>query len=216
MRGWLFPYGIWYALAALGAAGAAGAAAAGDVSVAVLDALIAGGVGVITVRSRVRWSRSGVKAVRAEMIRLVDERAGAGMAAWLDRDAHLLFSPGRRRVVGLRERSVLVIDEELLRDVDDARDAGGGKVAVTGVSYMAHPVFAGVMRRADGTTVTVTDAGVGADHPGAGKPWWRGWRGDVRVIRAGLAFADASELAGVVGRFRDAEPIRPAEPEGAS
>lgn len=214
MRDWLLPYGIWYALAALGAAGAAAGAASGDIFGAVLDGMIAVGVGVVAVRSRVRWSRSGVKAVRAEMMRLVDERVGTLL--WLNQDAHVVFGVDRRWVAGMRGRALLVLDEDQVRDMECAWGAGGGKAAVTDVYYRAHPVLPWVSRRVGGTTVTVTDAGVGADHPGAGKPWWRGWRGDVRVIRAGLAFADASELAGVVGQFRDAEPIRPAEPEGAS
>jgi len=70
-----------------------------------------------------------------------------------------------------------------------------------------------VSRRVGGTTATLTGDDVDFDDPGAGKPWWRELRDDVRVIRAGLAFADATELAGVVAQFRDAEPVsRPEEP----
>jgi len=39
--------------------------------------------------------------------------------------------------------------------------------------------------------------------------WWQGYPGMVRTMRAGLAFADAGELAGVLAQFRDAEPVSP-------
>jgi hypothetical protein len=209
MKGLLLPYGVWYAMAAWAAAGAALAGACGDVLGAAWGGALAVGVGVCAVRSRVRWSRSGDRAVRAEMMRLIDERAGSGAVAWLDRDAHLLFSANRRRVMGLRERSLMVIDEEQQRDVEDARDAGGGKVAVTSVSYMAHPAFARVLRRTDGfaTMVTADDIEM-ADSDGR-ESWWRGYVDLTRTIRAGLAFADAGELAETMAQFRDAEPISP-------
>jgi hypothetical protein len=208
MRGWLLPYGVWYALAAAGAVGVASGAASGDVFGAVLDGMIAVGVGVVVVRSRVRWSRSGMKAVRAEMMRLVDERAGTLL--WLNRDAHVVFGADRSRVAGMLGRALLVLDEDQVRDMDGA---WGGKVALTDVYYRAHPALPWVSRRVGGTTATLTGDDVDFDDPGAGKPWWRELRDDVRVIRAGLAFADATEIAGVVAQFRDAEPVsRPEEP----
>lgn len=209
MKRWLLPYGIWYVITAWAAAGAALAGASGDVLGAVWGVLLAAGVGVLAVRSRVRWSRSGDKAARAEMMRLVEERAGSGAVAWLDRDAHLLFSPNRRRVMGLRERSLMVLDEDQQRDVEHARDAGGGKVAVTYVSYMAHPAFARVLRRADGTAALVTADDVEQADPDERESWRQSYVGLTRTIRAGLAFADAGELGEVVAQFRDAEPISP-------
>jgi hypothetical protein len=81
-------------------------------------------------------------------------------------------------------------------------------VALTNVSYVAHPVCARVLRRTDGTTVLVTADDIGqADPPVVRESWWRGYTGMIRTIRAGLAYADAAELAGVVAQFRDAEPI---------
>jgi hypothetical protein len=219
VKSWVFPYGIWYATTVALALGAAAGAVSGDVPGAVLDGALAAVVGVILVRSRVRWSRSGEKAARAEMMRLVDERAGSGPAGWLHRDAHLLFNTERRRVCGMGERMLLVIDEEQVRDVEDMRDAGGGKVAVTGVSYRAHPVFARVLRHADGTAVMVTAddiemAGLPAGRASRRCARRRGYAGMIRTIRAGLLFADAGELAGVVAQFRDAEPISRADTEG--
>jgi hypothetical protein len=214
MKGWLFPYGIWYALAAWAAFDAVTAAAEGDVFNTASNGLIAAVIGVIAIRSRVRWSRSGEKALRAEMIRLIDERAGSGASAWLHRDAHLLFGASRRRVAGMRERTLLAIDEDQLRDIEDAQDAGGGKVAVTAVSYRAHPAFPRVMCRMDGGTALVTAADIEqADDPDERERWWQGYAGLVRAIRAGHAFAGAGELAGVVAQFRDAEPVSPDGPE---
>lgn len=207
--GLMFPYGPWYALAAWGTFTAVTDAAAGDIFTAVWCGLVSAVVGVLAVRSRVRWSRSGEKVLRAEMIRLIDERAGSGAAAWLHRDDHLLFSTARRRVGGLRERMLLVADEEQLRDVADARDAGGGKVALTAVAYVAHPVFPRVMRRADGATALVTAASIEDAGTDRRERWWQGYPGMVRTFRAGLMFADAGELAGVVAQFRDAEPVSP-------
>jgi hypothetical protein len=209
MKNWLFPYGAWYALAAFAALVATSAAVSGDVFNAASCGLIAAVIGVLAVRSRVRWSRSGEKALRAEMVRLVDERAGSGAPAWLHRDAHLLFSAGLRRVGGLQERTLLVIDEEQLRDVDDVRLAGGGKVAATFTSYRAHPVIARVMRRADGTTALVTAADVEQADDGEHESWRQAFTGIARTMRAGLMFADAGELAEVVAQFRDAEPVSP-------
>jgi hypothetical protein len=209
MKGWLFPYGTWYALAAVAAADAAEAGVRGDVLDAVPVGLIAAAVGVLALRSQVRWSRSGEKTLRAELIRLVDERAGSGAAAWLHRDAGLLFNSDRRRVAWMRERELLVIDEELLRDVNDARDAGGGKVAATYTSYRAHPVFPRVLRRVDGTVALVTAADVEEAYPGVRELRHRRWTGPVRALRSGRAFADAGELAEVVAQFRDAEPVSP-------
>jgi hypothetical protein len=207
MKGRLLPYGIWYLMAAWAASGAALAGVSGDVLGAVWGGALAVVVGACAVRSRVRWSRSGDKAARAEMMRLVDERAGSGTVAWLDRDAHLLFSPNRRRVMGMRERSLMVLDEDQQRDVEVARDSGGGKVAVTYVSYMAHPVFARVLRRADGSTALVTADDIEQADPDERESWWRNYVGLTRTIRAGLAFADAGELGEAVAQFRDAEPI---------
>jgi hypothetical protein len=209
MKNWLFPYGAWYALSAFAALVATSAAVSGDVFNAASCGLIAAVIGVLAVRSRVRWSRSGEKALRAEMVRLVDERAGSGAPAWLHRDARLLFTAGLRRVGGLQERTLLVIDEEQLRDVEDMRDAGGGKVAATFVSYRAHPVIARVMRRADGTTALVTAADVEQADPDEHERWWQAFTGIARTMRAGLMFADAGELAEVVAQFRDAEPVSP-------
>ena len=209
MKSWLFPYGVWYALAVWSAFSAVSATASGDVFGAVSCGLIAAVVGVTAVQSRVRWSRSGEKALRAELIRLVDERSGSGAAAWLHRDAHLLFNSEQRRVAGMRERSLLVMDEELLRDVEDARDAGGGKVAATFTSYRAHPVFPRVLRRVDGTLALVTAVDVEQADPGSREPWRQRWTGPVHALRSGRAFADAGELAEVVAQFREAEPVSP-------
>jgi hypothetical protein len=209
MKNWLFPYGAWYVLAAWAALTAVPAAASGDISNAAGCSLVSTVIGVLAIRSRVRWSRSGEKALRAEMIRLVDERSGSAVPAWLNRDARLLFNADYRRVGGLREWSLMVIDEDQLRDVEDARDAGGGKVAATFTSYRAHPAISRVMRRADGTTALVTAADVEQADPDEHEPWLRSFAGMVRTIRAGLAFADAAELGEVVAQFRDAEPISP-------
>lgn len=184
-------------------------ASSGDVFNAASCALIAAVVAVLVIRSRVRWSRSGEKALRAELLRLVDERAGSAAAAWLHRDSHLLFNAARRRVGGMQERTLLVLDEEQLRDVEDARLAGGGKVAATFTSYRAHPAIARVMRRADGAMALVTAADVEQADPDEHERWWREFAGMARTMRAGLAFADAGELAEVVAQFRDAEPISP-------
>lgn len=209
MKDRLLPYGIWYVMAAWAMGGAALAGVSGDVFGAVWDGLLAAGIGALAVRSRVRWSMSGDKAARAEMMRLVDERAGSGAVAWLDRDAHLLFSPNRRRVMGMRERSLMVIDEDQQRDVEHVRGTGGGKVAVTSVSYMAHPVFARVLRRTDGFAGLVTADGIEQADPDERESWRQTYLGLTRTIRAGLAFADAGELGEVVAQFRDAEPIGP-------
>jgi len=206
VKGWLFPYGIWYALAAAVAASAAGAGVRGDVLNAVLDGIPAAAICVLALRSQVRWSRSGEKALRAE---LVEERSRSGAPAWLHRDAGLLFTPDRRRVAGMPEQSLMVMDEDLLRDVNDARVAGGGKVAATYTSYRAHPVFPQVMRQPDGLTALVTPGDVEQAEPGRRESWWQQYAGMVRTMRAGLAFADAGELAEVVAQFRDAEPISP-------
>ena len=207
MKGWLLPYGIWYGMTVWGALAAVQSAVSGGIFGAVSCGLLAAGIGAGAVRSRVRWSRSGEKALRAELVRLVDERAGSGAAAWLHRDAHLLFTSSRRRVAGMRERALLVIDEELLRDVEDARYAGGGKVAATFTSYRAHPVFARVLRHVDGTTALVTAADVEQADPGGREPWQRYWTGPARALRSGHAFADAVDLAEVIARFREAEPV---------
>jgi hypothetical protein len=209
MKNWLLPYGIWYALAVWAALGAAAAAVSGDVFNAAYSSLLAAVIGVIAIRSRVRWSRSGEKVLRAELIRLVDERARSGAAAWLDRDAHLLFTADRKRVAGLPGRTLMILDEELLRDVDDARIGGGGRVAATFTSYRTHPAMARVMRRTDGATALVTAADIEMADPDERERWWQGYPGMVRTMRAGLAFADAGELAGVLAQFRDAEPVSP-------
>lgn len=212
MKGWLLPYGPWYALAAFGAFGAGSAATSGDIFTPAWTAFISAAIAVIAIRSQVRWSRSGEKALRGEMIRLIDERAGSGAPAWLHRDAHLLFGTDRRRVAGLREWTLLVTDEEQLRDVDDARDTGGGKVALTAVTYRAHPAFPRVMRRADGTTALVTAVDIEDVGTDERQRWWQGYPEMVRTIRSGLAFADAGDLAEVVAQFRAAEPISRGEP----
>jgi hypothetical protein len=207
MRSWLLPYGIWYALAVLSSLAAVQAAIAGDILGAAWNGLIAAGIGAVAIRSRVRWSRSGEKALRAELARLIDERAGSGAAAWLNRDARLLFTSDRRRVAGMRERALLVIDEDLLRDVDDARDSGGGKVAATFTSYRAHPAFPRVLRQVDGTTALVTADDIEQADPVGREPWHRHWTGPARALRSGYAFADAGDLAEVVAQFREAEPV---------
>jgi hypothetical protein len=207
MKSWLFPYGIWYAMAVWSAFVASTAAVSGNVFNAASCGLVAAAIGVIAIRSRVRWSRSGEKALRAEMVRLIDERAGSGAAAWVHRDARLLFNSDERRVAGMRERSLMVMDEELLRDVEDAREAGGGKVAATFTSYRAHPAISRVIRRVDGTTALVTAADVEEGEPGERAPWRQRWTGPFRAMRSGYAFADASELAEVIAQFREAEPV---------
>lgn len=209
MRGWLLPYGPWYALTAWGAFIAVSAAVAGDVLTPVWCGLVVAVTGVVVVRSQVRWSRSGEKALRAEMIRLVDARARLGAAGWLNRDAHLLFDTDRKRIAGMRGRMLVVIDEEQQRDIEHAREAGGGKVALTAVSYQAHPAHPRVMRRAAGAAALVTAAGLEHVGPDNRERWWQGWVGLVRTMRAGLAFADTGELAGVLAQFRDAEPVSP-------
>jgi hypothetical protein len=208
MRGWLLPYGLWYALAAWGTYITVSAAVAGDVLIPVWCGLVSAVVAAVAVRSQVRWSRSGEKALRAELMRLVDERARLG-ALWLNRDAHLLFDMDRKRIGGLRGRMLIVIDEEQHRDVEDARAAGGGKVALTAVSYQVHPAHPRVIRRADGTSVLVTADGLEDADPAERQRWWQGYGDLVRVIRAGLAFADAGELAEVLAQFRAAEPVSP-------
>jgi hypothetical protein len=214
MRNWLFPYGIWYVLAAWAALTAAGAAVVGDVLPAACCGLIAAMVGVTAIRSRVRWSASGEKALRAELARLVDERAGSGAATWLHRDAGVLFTPDRRRVAGMRERALMVMDEGLLREANDARLAGGGKVAATFTCYRAHPVFSRVMRQGDGMSLLVTGGDIEDVSPR--EHWLRrhlkAYPDMTRAMRAGLAFADARELAEVIEQFRDAEPVGPDTP----
>jgi hypothetical protein len=212
MRNWLFPYGIWYALTAWSAFSAAAAAASGDIPDAAYCGLIAAVVGVAAVRSRVRWSASGEKALRAELIRLVDARAASSAAAWLHRDAHLLFTADRKRIVGLPGRTLMILDEDLLRDIDGARDIGGGKVAATFTTYRAHPVLARVMRRTGGMTTLVTAADIEDADPGERERWWQRYPDLVRAVRAGLAFADATELTEVLARFREAEPVGPDTP----
>jgi hypothetical protein len=103
----------------------------------------------------------------------------------------------------------MILDEELLRDADDAREGGGGRVAATFTTYRAHPAFARVMRRTDGMTVLVMAADVEDANPDGRERWWQGYPGMVRTMRAGLAFADAGELAEAIAQFRDAEPISP-------
>lgn len=103
----------------------------------------------------------------------------------------------------------MVLDEEQLRDVEDAREAGGGKVAATFTSYRAHPAISRVMRRADGTTALVTASDIEQADPDERETRRQAFTGMMRTIRAGLAFADAGELAEVVAQFRDAEPISP-------
>jgi hypothetical protein len=213
MRNWLFPYGIWYALTAWAALAATAAAVTGGIITAAYCGLTAAVTGVIVIRSRVRWSRSGEKALRAELARLVDERAGAA-AAWLHRDAGLLFTPDRRRVAGMRERALMVIDEDLLRDANDARLDGGGKVAATFTCYRAHPVFSRVIRQCDGISLLVTGDDIEDVSPRA--HWLRrhleAYPDMTRAMRAGLAFADAAELTEVLAQFREAEPVGPDAP----
>lgn len=214
MKNWLLPYGIWYALTAWCAVTAALSAAGGGVTGAAIGGALAAIVGLLVIRSRVRWSRSGEKALRAELIRLVDERSRTGAVAWLHRDAHLLFTADRRRIMGLPGRTLTVLDEELLRDVDDARDAGGGKVAATFTAYRAHPALARVARRTDGMTTLVTAADIEmADmaDPDERERWWQRYPETARAMRAGLAFADTGELSEVLAQFRDAEPVIPDE-----
>lgn len=206
MTGWLFPYKIWYALGVFWAGSAALSAASGDIPDATVSGLMAAVVGVTALRSRVRWSRSGEKALRAELARLVDERAASGAVAWLNRDEGLLFGADLRRVAGMQTRDLTVMDEELLRDVNDARLAGGGKVAATFTGYRVHPVFARVPRLVDGVSALVTAADVEEAAPEERVPWRRRCLGTVRILRSGQAFADAGELAGVIAQFRDAEP----------
>jgi hypothetical protein len=211
MKNWLFPYGIWYVLASWAALTAVPAAVSGDIPDAASCGLIAAVIGVTVIRSRVRWSRSGEKALRAELARLVDERAGSGAVAWLHRDAGLLFTPDRRRVGGMRERALTVMDEDLLRDANDARLAGGGKVAATFTCYRAHPVFSRVVRQGDGMSLLVTGDDIEDASPRV--HWLRrhldAYPDMTRAMRAGLAFADASELTGVIAQFREAEPVAP-------
>lgn len=212
MRNWLFPYGIWYGLTTMAALAALLAAAGGDVLDAALDGLIAAVIGVLALRSRVRWSRSGMKALRADLARLVAARSGGTEPAWLNRDAGLLFRPDCRRVAGMREQALMVVDEDQARDVNDARLGGGGKVAATYVNYRVHPVFPGVIRQPDGLVALVT-AGGDVEDVSPREHWLRrrlqAYPDMTRAMRAGLAFADARELAEVVGQFRDAEPVSP-------
>jgi len=212
MRNWLLPYGVWYVLAAWGAVGTAVAVVTGDVPAATLNGALAVIVGMAVTRSRVRWSRSGEKALRAELIRLIDERAGSGEVAWLHRDAHLLFTADRTRIAGLHGRTLMLMDEDLLRDVDDARDTGGGKVAATFTVYRAHPALARVVRRTGGTTALVTAADIEQADPDEHERWWQRYQDMTRAMRAGLAFADAGDLAEVIAQFRDAEPVSPDAP----
>ncbi len=210
MRGWLLPYGPWYALTAWSVFSAV---SAGSVPVAAWCATVAAATGAVALRSQVRWSRSGEKALRAEMIRLVDERASVNAAGWLNRDAHLAFTVHRKQVAGLRGRMLVVIDEEQQRAIDGARGAGGGKLALTAVAYQVHPAYPRVMRRADGTVAMVTATGLEDVGPDNRLRWWQGYGGLVRTMRAGLAFAEADELAEVLAQFRDAEPVLPADPQ---
>lgn len=214
MKNWLLPYGIWYALTAWAVFTAVQAAVSGDIIAAVLPALLGTVLGVIVIRSQVRWFRYGENALRAEMIRLIDARAAAGPAAWLHRDEHLLFNAERRRVAGMRGRTLLVIDEEHIRDIGDMRYTGGGKITVASVSYGTHPLFPRVIRRADGTTAWVTASDIETD-PSEHESWWqwRGYAGMIRAVRAGHAFADTAELARVVAQFRDAEPVGREDPQ---
>jgi hypothetical protein len=211
MRNWLLPYGVWYVLTAWGAGVTALSAAQGEITGAALSGVTTVIVGVAAVRSRVRWSRSGEKALRAELARLVDERAGSGSTTWLHRDAGLLFTPDRRRVAGMRERALMVMDEDLLREANDARLAGGGKIAATFTCYRAHPVFSRVMRQGDGMSLLVTGDDVEDVSPRG--HWLRrhleAYPDMTRAMRAGLAFADAGDLAEVIAQFKDAEPVAP-------
>jgi hypothetical protein len=209
VRGWLLPYGPWYALTAWGAFITASAAVAGDILTPVWCGLVVAVVGAVAIRSQVRWSKSGEKALRAEMIRLVDARARSGAAGWLNRDAHLVFSVNRKRIAGLRGRMLVVIDEEQLRDIEDARVADGGKVALTAVSYQVHPAHSRVVRRADGSAALVTADSLEDVGPDNRERWWQGYPGMIRTMRAGLMFADAGELARVLEQFRSAEPVSP-------
>ena len=208
MADWVSPYRIWYGLAALGACEAASAAASGDVAVAVLTGTVEVVLGVALVRSRVRWGRSGEKALRAELARLVDERARTGAVAWRCRDENLLFFAGRRRNWGLREHLLTQVDEDLLRDAGNAQDTGGGKAALTGVVYRVNPVIPRVLRRIGGTTALVTAAGGEPTDPDERVPSRRR-AGAVRIVPSGHAYADAAELAEVTALPRDAEPVIP-------
>ena len=209
MADWVFPYGIWYGLAALGACEVASAATAGDVAVAVLTGTVEVVLGVALVRSRMRWGRSGEKALRAELARLIDERARTGAVAWRCRDENLLFFAGRRRNWGLREHVLTQVDEDLLRDAGNARDTGGGKVALTGVVYRVNLVIPRVLRRVGGTTALVTAAGAEPADPDERVPSRRRRAGAVRIVPSGHAYADAAELAEVTALLRDAEPVIP-------
>jgi hypothetical protein len=206
MMRWLFPYGIWYAVAAWTAYLAAEAAGYGDIFGAAFNGGIAVLIAVTVIRSQLRWSRSGEKALRAELVRLVDERARADVP-WLHRDAHLIFATDRRRVAAMPERMLMMADEDQVSDLEDARHAGGGKVALTAVYYRAHPMIPRVLRRVNGTTALVTAADIEQADPVEHRTWRGKAVAAVRELRTGVEFADAAELAEVIGQFRDAEPF---------
>lgn len=205
----LFPYGIWYALAGWSAGGALTDALAGSLVPAVASGVLGLAILAAIVPLQVRGTRSGQAALRAELERLVDERAPAGAVAWLNRDARMLFTAEHARTAGMRERVLMVMDEDLLDDRDRARDAGGGRVAATFTVFRAHPAVPRVMCRTDGMVALVTAADVEEADPGAREPRYRGWAGAVRALMSGMMFAGHAELSAVLAQFREAEPIHP-------
>ena len=96
-RSGLFPYGIWYALAAWAAVVAAQQGVTGDIAGATLDGVIAAVIAIAALRSQVRWSRSSEKVLRGRVDppgrRAVPVRRG-GMAA-----------PGRAPAVHRRQEA---------------------------------------------------------------------------------------------------------------
>jgi hypothetical protein len=185
-------------------AGIAGTSAlAGDVPGAAVNATVTFAVGVPVFLSHRRWVRSGEKSLRAELAALVIERQAC--KAWLNRDEHLIFMPFVRRWP-LPDRSVMVVDEEQAHDAGEVVAAGGGRVAVTAVSFGVLTPLAKVMRRVDGAVADVTGEGEAEVVDG---PKWglREWRRHLRFLASGRSFADLSELAEVIAQFRAAEPI---------
>jgi hypothetical protein len=207
--GWVTVYGWWYTMAALPGFAATLNAVAGNWPGCALNAAPAVVIGIMAARSHVRRHRDGGLRLRAELSALVTERARATEVPWLNRKEHLAFLPSVSGRFLLRAERLTVVDEDQARDVTDTVDAGGGRVALTGTFYHVLATSGRVLRTVDGVVVLATAAGL--QDTGEGRQWW--WRkvkGALASMWTGHAYADTTELAEVITRFRAAEPLSPA------
>lgn len=200
-------YFPWYASAAwLGMEGGIISAYGGwPVGVPVLGAgvIVAG----LATRALGRCRRTPEAALRAELLALATAREGAA-GAWVNRDAHLIFTVDKHGPRWLRRWNVCRADEDIARELDST-----GRVAATAEVFTLLPVTTDIHRYTAGAVVAENEDGEYAiselepeANGGRVRRTVRALRRQRQARKAGLLHAAPDELRELIDGFREAEP----------